>query len=122
MSTMTDTFDAIHRGGSAVATVGLPDNITSDKVDADGMMDRRTVWTVQISASWQTTPYSSFIGTSCQYEDEAKAKACYAINKIEALAGDGPYAGAGWVSVTLLAPDKDEYGIGKEVARTVVGK
>ena len=118
MSTMTKTFDSINRGGRAADVVGLPGNLTLP-TDADGMLSKSEFWRVQISALWDTKPYSSFIGTSCQYASEEDAWSCYLINGRDAKDGAGPYKGADWVSITLLSPGEiwDE-----EVESTTVRK
>jgi hypothetical protein len=101
-------MDRIIAGGNAAKTVGLPDNLTSNEVDADGMLPKETYWAVYISASW--TDQRSFVGTCCQYADAKSAKAAYLMNAIEGQAFSGPYDGADWVSVSLVEPDGTWFG------------
>jgi hypothetical protein len=111
-------MDSIIAGGNAAKTVGLPDNMTSDKADADGMLPKETYWQVYISASWKNQ--CSFIGCCCQYADAKSAKAVYLMNAIEGQAFSGPYDGADWVSVTLVEPDGTRFG--RQQGRMEVGK
>lgn len=103
----TAQIDNIYKGGQAVDTVGLPDNLTSPDVDSDGMLDTNTHWSVLITVTWDRDDPDgrwSMVATNLQYADGMKAKACYLINALDAEAGRGAYYGADSVKVSICEP------------------